>query len=244
MSDEKPKVYYNGFRPKSESGMYQHGKAMAENPPVTDYANSHRMRRKLPAEPVEKPKESAAGQIIRQAAGGIVRSTDGFFRATLKQAIETAITTVVDPAIRNFLDDTITNIKNTLIWGKDAKRIYTASGGTDYRRISTGEVTPRAALPPGRGQMTADDHAYQKYEKLSKPTLDMANAVMSKLYRTLRVNGRVTLAEYYAAFEEPYSFVDESYGWTSLPDMYAVYFNGGYHIIMPTLEVLDSDIRR
>ena len=212
------------------------------NRPQTDYTNSHRSKRKFnlgsqkPAQP-ELPEYTSEPE------------RDGFFRATLKQAFQDAIKNVVDPAVRGFLWNTLTSIGGSLIWGKEAQRLY-SPGRTPYREISTG-ATPasppyRPALPPGGRSMTEEARMNQEYLRCSKPTQEAVYAVMSKLFRTLRQNGKVTLANYYEAFGERYDFNDEAFGWTSLPQdaVYAQYFEGGYHVRMPKLEVLDSEIRR
>ena len=238
MADEqKPVIYDNGFKPKEESQMYQHGKYLAANPPATDYTNSNRSKREkglmapesnLPAPPsTEFPK------------------VDGFFRATLKQAMSAAYFNVIDPAIRSFLDNTFTSVLKTMIWGKDARTYIGPGGQTDYRKISTSSTGVVQNLPAGP-QLSQEDRNWQRYERCFKRTKEEAYAVMSRLYRKLRMEGKVTLADYLQAFDEKAYFTDEGWGWTSLPDeeFYAHMYEGYYHVHMPKLEVLDSELRR
>ena len=75
-----------------------------------DYTNSKRSKRQaMPGQGqkfVTPPQTQPPEEPVEQ---------DGFFKATLKQAFESAIKNVVDPAIRNFLDGTITTITKTMI---------------------------------------------------------------------------------------------------------------------------------
>lgn len=216
---------------------------IAYNRPPTDYTNSNRSKRKFnlggQQQPVQAPQPTTYSEPER----------DGFFKATLKQALDDAIKNVVDPAIRGFLWNSLTSIGGSLIWGKDSQRLY-SPGRIPYREISTGvtSVVPvdRPALPSGSRAMTEEARLNQEYMRCSKPTQEAACAVMNKLFRTLRQNGKVTLANYYEAFGERYDFNDEAFGWTALPPdaVYAQRFHDGYHVRMPKLEVLDSEIRR
>jgi hypothetical protein len=216
------------------------------NHPPKDYTNSHRSQREFrigkQAQPAPPPAQPQT----------VETEKDGFFKSTLKDAFKSAVNTVVDPAIRGFLWNiwgTFTNVAGTMIWGQNANRLY-GGGQTPYREISTGitSVLPvgSPALPSGQRVMTREARSNQEYLRCSKPTQEGVYAVMSKLYRALRNNGKVTLANYYEAFGEKYDFNDEAFGWTAIPEntMFAQYYDGGYHVRMPKLEVLDSDIRR
>ena len=241
---QDPVVYYNGYRPKSESPMHAYGRELAEQR-KTDYSNSHASKRRA-----SFPDPNGGAQ-QRPSGPGYYRSEektpDGFFKATLKQAVDTAVKNVVDPAIRNFLWDSATNMLGSLIWGKDSRRVI--GGRTPYREISTGQVSAPKALPAARTEprMSPEDHAWQRYEQCcAVPTLDEAQKIMIRLYKTLRLQGKVTLAQYYQYFGERYEFTDEAWGWTSLPEgsMYTMMIGNEYHVLMPKLEALDNEIRR
>ena len=245
---EKPVVYRNGFLPKSQSKMHQVGRAYAENPPQVDYSNSHRSRRELP----DPPNRSLPGTPIAADDG----RTDGFFKATLKQAVKTAVNDVIDPAARNFFFNTIVSMAQTLAYGENARRVMppVLNGQTPYRQISSGQSSQApAALPPARMQLSTDDRRWQQFEKCHTPT-DMddeeakqcAFRIMRKMLETLRLKGRVTLADYYHAFGYRSEFVDEGWGWTEIPkeQMYTMRYPDGYHVFMPKLEELDSELRR
>ena len=197
-----------------------------------DYSNSNRSK-------MEQKQNTGIPAPSFTPKGEITEQRDGFFKATLKQAVDHAVKTVIDPMIRNFVYTTGLSILNTLLWngGKGSPpSIDLTTGKTPYNLISTATAVAISQKP----QLSKEDRVWQKYEKLHVDTLDKANAIMSKLYRTFRQKGQVTLAQYYEAFGEPYAFTDESFGWTSLPQdkMYAQQFSDGYHVIMPKLEGL------
>ena len=155
---------------------------------------------------------------------------------------------MVDPAVRNFLDNTIVSMVKTMIWGENARKYFTYNTGqTPYREISTGRVMQPQALPEGQRRLSFDDKSWQKYYRCRAATRERAWEIMRKMYTTMRLKGQVTLAEYYQAFGYPFDITDEEWGWTSLPDgrMYTEKDSEGYyHVMMPKLEVLESEIRR
>lgn len=215
-------------------------------PPAVDYANSNRLKagkvRPAETETTALTKPEARTEIVTTEPKAENQLT-GFFKATLKDAIQNSIKTVIDPMIRNFIDATISSITNSLLWGGDSRGRY-GTGRTDYKQISTGGVPWRER--GGNAALDYQDKVRQDYEKLSVNTLQEANKIMGALYRTLRMNGQVTLANYYELFGESTTFTDEYYGWTQLPEA-AVYAKGGpdgYHIIMPPLRKLVSELRR
>lgn len=200
--------------------------------PPKDYTNSNRSKMAAFGKPASAPPAAA---LPSQRA---TTNDGGFFKATLKQAIDHAITTVIDPMVRNFVYSTGMSILNTLLWngGKGSPSLPTGIGMTPYNLISTPSVGQQQKQP----QLTQQDRVWQNYEKLHTETLEKAQAIMSRLYRTFMRQGQVKLADYYEAFGEKYAFEDENWGWTSLPKdrMYAQQFADGYHVIMPRLERL------
>lgn len=240
--EEKPVVYRNGFLPKSQSKMYQAGKNTYGQPsaPQTDYSNSHRSH--------QRPPEYGPSKAGPPGTDLIESKPDGFFKATLKQAASSVYHEVIDPSVRNFLDNTLTSMLKTMIWGENARKYLTFTPGqTPYRDISTGKVVqPQPVAETQQYRLSPVDKSWQRFYRCHTPTREQARAIMSRMYKTLRSEGQVTLAQYYQAFGYPYDFTDEEWGWTSLPEgrMYADECSDGYHVMMPHLEKLDSEIRR
>lgn len=219
---------------EEKTNIVPYNNAGGQSQPPKDYSNSNRSKMANLGKPVSGP--PSAG---KPAQGEIITAkTDGFFKATLKQAVDHAVKTVVDPMIRNFLYSTGMSVLNTLLWngGKGSPSLPTGIGMTPYNLISTPSVGQQQKQP----QLTQQDRVWQNYEKLHTETLEKAQAIMSRLYRTFMRQGQVKLADYYEAFGEKYAFEDENWGWTSLPKdrMYAQQFADGYHVIMPRLERL------